>query len=151
MQTSSSVVSKVLFFALLSIFFMQTNCFAGNGDTTKVQTLSFSKPARSGVFQFPTDTSKTYEKIIMLYSMRCKNGLVSTSQQRNLGCGEWDYNCYTYLVDSAQTDSIKQSRGNYDISHFSGTTFPYATNAPYNYIQYNQQQVQQANISILFL
>ena len=146
MQTSSSVVSKVLFFALLNIFFMQTNCFAGNGDTTKVQTLSFSKPARSGVFQFPTDTSKTYEKIIMLYSMRCKNGLVSTSQQRNLGCGEWDYNCYTYLVDSAQTDSIKQSRGNYDISHFSGTTFPYATNAPYNYIQYNQQQVSYLSI-----
>src|SRR5258705_12345873 len=81
--------------------------FSAVGDTTVVQVFRFDTTMRAGVFLFPNDTSKTYEKIIMLYSMRCKNGLVSTSSNTNLGCGEWDYNNYTYVVDSSQTDSLK--------------------------------------------
>ena len=73
------------------------------GDTTVVQTLRFDTTLRAGMFMFPDDTSKTYEKIIMLYSMRCKNGLISNGTNTNLGCGEWDYNCYTSVIDSSKT------------------------------------------------
>lgn len=96
---------------------------------------------RAGMFQFPDDSTKTYEKIIMLYSMRCKNGLVSTGSNPNLGCGEWDYNCYTYIIDSSLTDSIRAQAPDYTISNWSDTLFPY-TNAPvYDYFRSYQQAV----------
>ena len=88
-----------------------------SGDTTVVRTFRFDTTMRSGMFAFPTDSNKTYEKIIMLYSMRCKNGLISTQSLPNQGCGEWDYNCYTYVVDSSQTDSLKSSQNSYLISN----------------------------------
>ena len=112
-----------------------------SGDTTVVRTFRFDTTMRSGMFAFPTDSNKTYEKIIMLYSMRCKNGLISTQSLPNQGCGEWDYNCYTYLIDSTQTDSLIQSSNDHYISNWSGTTFPYTTTPLYNYTQYAQQDV----------
>lgn len=112
-----------------------------SGDTTVVNTFNFNSQVRSGIYQFPNDTAKRYEKIIMLYSMRCKNGQVSSGANPNVGCGEWDYNCYTYIVDSSQTDSMAASRGNYDISNFTGTSFPYTAVPQYNYIQDQQQEV----------
>jgi Peptide-N-glycosidase F, C terminal/Concanavalin A-like lectin/glucanases superfamily/Secretion system C-terminal sorting domain len=114
---------------------------AFSGDTTVVRTFRYDTTMRAGMFDFPDDTTKTYEKIIMLYSMRCKNGLISNSSAPNQGCGEWDYNCYTYLIDSTQTDSLKQTSNDYYISNFSGTSFPYTTTPLYNYVQYTQQNV----------
>ena len=114
---------------------------AGPGDTVVVRTFNFDTNMRAGVFQFPDDTTKTWEKITMLYSMRCKNGLVSTGSNTNLGCGEWDYNCYTYLVDSTQTDSLKLTHPNYLVSNFSGNTFYFTSNPVYNYTQTQQQVV----------
>ena len=38
-----------------------------SGDTTVVRTFRFDTTMRSGMFAFPTDSNKTYEKIIMLY------------------------------------------------------------------------------------
>ncbi|MEO5569672.1 MAG: peptide-N-glycosidase F-related protein [Bacteroidia bacterium] len=138
------------FILILSLFLslmLLNNCAnAGVGDTTIVQTFRFDTSMRAGVFMFPTDTAKTYEKIIMLYSMRCKNGLISNSGNTNLGCGEWDYNCYTYLVDSAQTDSLDAYHKSYDISNFTDTVFNYTTNPVYAYIQYNQQAVTYTSI-----
>ena len=107
----------------LSCLYEPVQVHAGVGDTTIVQTFRFDTTMRAGVFQFPNDSTKTYEKIIMRYKMRCKNGLVSTGTQRNLGCGEWDYNCYTYLVDSSQTDSLHRTHGSYLISNFTDTVF----------------------------
>lgn len=112
-----------------------------SGDTTVVNTFNYSNTARSGMFQFPSDTTKTYEKIIMLYSMRCKNGQISTQTQRDLGCGEWDYNCNTYIVDSSLTDSLRLTRGDHAISNWTDTVFPYTNVPQWNYIQYNQQDV----------
>ena len=112
-----------------------------SGDTTIVRTFRFDTTMRSGMFEFPSDSTKTYEKIIMLYSMRCKNGLISTQSQPNQGCGEWDYNCYTYLIDSTQTDSLFQSSNDYYISNWTGSSFPYTTTPQYNYTQYTQQDV----------
>ena len=114
---------------------------AASGDTTVVRTFRFDSNDRSGVYQFPNDSTKTYEKIIMLYSMRCKNGLISTSTQRDLGCGEWDYNCYTYLVDSSLTDSVLRKSPSYVISNWTDTVFPYTNTPQWNLIRSEQQEV----------
>jgi len=94
------------------------------------------------MFQFPVENGTTYEKIIMQYSMRCKDGLVSTQGAPNdHGCGEWDYSCNTFITDSAKTDSIKATHASYIISGFSGTTYQYTTQPTYTYYQYSQQNV----------
>jgi hypothetical protein len=74
-------------------------------DTVVVQTLTYDSVGRAGVYDFP-DTG-SFEKVIMQYSMRCHNGLVSNSTNTEQGCGQWDYNCETYIIDSARTDSVK--------------------------------------------
>jgi hypothetical protein len=82
----------------------------------------------------------------MLYSMRCKDGLVSTGSNTNLGCGEWDYNCYTFIVDSTQTDSLVTVSNSHAISNTTATSFNYTTTPVYSYMQYNQQQVTYNNV-----
>lgn len=129
------------FLTLMFLMLMTAAQARPSGDTTVVNTFTFSNTSRSGIFHFPDDTTKSYEKIIMLYKMRCKNGLISTSGNTNLGCGEWDYNCYTYIVDSSQTDSLAASRSNYDISNWTDTVYAYTTLPLWNYIQTNQQEV----------
>lgn len=107
-------------------------------DTVIVQTFDFNSTTRSGVFQFPNDTS-AYEKILMQYRIRCKDGLVSTGSNTNLGCGEWDYSCNTYITDSSMTDSVKSTYPSHIISNFSGTKFYYTNNPTYTHTQYNQK------------
>jgi len=129
-------------FSLLVAFFsFNTKVVAGPGDTTVVQTFYYDTTMRAGEFLFPSDTAIHYEKIIMLYSMRCKDGLVSNSSNTNLGCGEWDYNCYTFVVDSSQTDSLNTKASSYLISGVTDTVFNYTSQPLYSYTQYNQQQI----------
>ncbi|HRY31337.1 MAG TPA: peptide-N-glycosidase F-related protein [Bacteroidales bacterium] len=134
---------RKLYFSLIPacIIFFNTMLVAGPGDTVVVKTFRFDTSMRQGVFQFPDNPGQSWEKILMLYSMRCKNGLVSNSTYPNQGCGEWDYNCFTYLVDSTQTDSLRTIRNSHDISSFSGTLFPYTTQPVYSWTLYQQQQV----------
>lgn len=116
--------------------------FAFGQDTTIIQTLTYDSTGRDYMFQFPADNGTTYEKVIMQYSMRCKDGLVSTSGAPNdHGCGEWDYSCNTFITDSAKTDSIKATHASHLISSFSGTTYEYTTQPTYTYYQYSQQEV----------
>ena len=107
-----------------------------------VQTFVFSNASRSGVFRFPDHPTKTYEKIKMQYRMRCKNGLVSTSSNRNLGCGEWDYSCNTYVTDSSLIDSVKATHPNHIINGFSGSSFSYSASPTHIYYQFAQKQTQ---------
>ncbi len=132
----------LLTLAVIAITFIKPEkLFAGIGDTTVVQTLRYDTTMRTGVFQFPDDSTKTYEKIIMRYGLRCKSGLISDGTNTNRGCGEWDYNCNTFIVDSTQTDSLHKTGKNYVISNFTDTTYIYTSQPVYNYVQYNQQQV----------
>ena len=85
------------------------------GDTIVVPVLDYLNPSRSVVANFPTNPSVSYEKVIMRYAMRCKNGLISSGGQRNLGCGEWDYSCNTYLTDSTNADSSSATIAKYRI------------------------------------
>jgi len=106
-------------------------------DTTLVQTLTFDSIARAYTFQFP-DGSETYRKVLMRYRMRCKGALISTGSNTNLGCGEWDYSCNTFITDSTRTDSVKAIHPNYIISGFSGTPFNYTANQTYTYYSFDQ-------------
>ena len=73
---------------------------ASSGDTTVVQTFSFSdaRGTKMRKFLFPNDASKQYEKILMLYSAKCK------TTGSTAACGEWDYDQATELLIPAGTD-----------------------------------------------
>ncbi len=127
-------MKKIYVFYLLFVFPL----FLNAQDTTVVQTLTFDSTGRSYVFDFPEDTGQSYEKILMLYSMRCKNALVSTGSDRNKGCGEWDYSCNTFITDSTRIDSIKDTHPSHIISGFNGTEFDYTTKKVYSYYRFKQ-------------
>ena len=97
-------------------------------DTIVVKTLNYSSTTRDTTIAFPEGTD-SYEKILMLYSMRCKNALVSDGSNRNKGCGEWDYSCNTYIEDPSRADSLLASTTNYSIAGFTGNSFNYSTKA----------------------
>ncbi|NOX86528.1 MAG: T9SS type A sorting domain-containing protein [Chlorobi bacterium] len=130
----------VFSFALLS---------QSTGDTIVVKTFNYSQTHGSGIrdtmIDFPDNPGITYEKVIMLYNMRCKKGLVSTTTDRNKGCGEWDYSCNTYITDSSKVDSVLSFTNSHYISAFSGTQFPYVETPLYDYYQYREKNVQVNN------
>ncbi|MBL4653360.1 MAG: hypothetical protein JKY53_10945 [Flavobacteriales bacterium] len=128
----------ILFLATIAVSF--TAYSQTPGDTTIIQTLTFDSTGRSYMFNFPDGTT-SYEKIIMQYRMRCTDGLVSTGANTNLGCGEWDYSCNTFVTDSSRTDSIKAIHPDYIISSFTGTTFNYTSIPTYTYYQSTQEEV----------
>ena len=115
--------------------------FINAQDTIKVQTLTYDSTGRNYMFDFPPDDGTSYEKILMRYSMRCKNGLISNSNDRNKGCGEWDYSCNTYIRDSSYTDSVKAIHPTHIISNFTGSTFNYTTNPTNTYYKYTQKSI----------
>lgn len=122
------------------------------GDTILVNTFNYTQTAGSGirdtVIHFPDLPGVTYEKVIMKYNMRCKNGLVSPgiAGQTNIGCGEWDYSCNTYIHDSTRVDSVALTHPSHTITGFSGSTFSYSNAPLHDYYLYDQQQVVLNNI-----
>jgi len=136
-----------LFFALLlpTLIFSQSV-----GDTTIIPTINYTQTqspnGRDTMIQFPDEPGQSWEKIIMSYNMRCKDGLVSNQSNTNLGCGEWDYKCNTFITDSSRVDSILSFQASHTITHFSGDTFHYVETPTYNYYQHLQQNVQVNNI-----
>lgn len=129
-------MKKVLLFTLLLVSYT-----LHSQDTTIIQTLTFDSAGRNYVFDFPQDNGQSYEKIIMEYRIRCKDGLVSSGTNTNLGCGEWDYSCNTYITDSSYTDSLKSIQANYIISDFNETSFNYTTYPTFSYFQSTQQEL----------
>ncbi|MBL7771340.1 MAG: T9SS type A sorting domain-containing protein [Chitinophagaceae bacterium] len=118
------------------------------GDTIVVQAFDYTQNTygqgdRKMMVNFPSQPGLTFEKILMLYNMRCKGGAVGSQvpPSGTLGCGEWDYSCNTYVTDSTKTDSVKSKHPSHIIPGFSGTSFPYTALPTYTYYQYNQQQV----------
>lgn len=135
---------KTLFSFLFS--FIALAVVAQNvGDTITIPTINYSQTqspnGRDTMIDFPDDANQKYEKILMLYNMRCKDGLVSNSSNTNLGCGEWDYSCNTYIYDSTRVDSVINYTASHQITNFTGTPFNYVDYPIYDYYQYNQQEV----------
>jgi len=127
---------------ILSLFFyLAFMVCAIAQETITVQTLTYDSTGRDYMFDFPEEDGTTYERILMHYSMRCKGAKVSVPGNTNLGCGEWDYSCNTYVVDSSYIDSLAATHPTHIISGFSGEMFSY-TNTPTNvYTQYDQKEV----------
>ncbi len=133
----------LLVFISLSIFAQST------GDTIVIPTYNYTQThgwpwcgfSRDTMIDFPDDPGVTYEKIIMAYNMRCKDGFVSVPGNTNLGCGEWDYSCNTYIHDSSRVDSVISFTNTHSISGFTGTTYEYADGALFNYYQFLQKEV----------
>ncbi len=124
---------------LLSVF-ISTTCWGQvPGDTLVVTSIDYTMTYGSGIrdtlVYFPSDTNLTFEKILMQYSMRCKDGKVSppVAGQTNDGCGEWDYSCNTYIEDDSKADSVKHYTSSHNIANFSGSTFDYIPNALIDY------------------
>ena len=121
------------------------------GDTILVHSFNYGQTyghvwdgtIRDTSIMFPTDNSISYSKVLMYYSIRCKDALVSppVSGQTNIGCGEWDYSCNTYIEDSSRVDSFYAKHINYSISSFSGTVFNYVSNPMNSYYRYLQKNV----------
>lgn len=128
-------MKKIYFLLLLSIFLFSTNSNGQNiGDTIIVPVLDYSNPSRNVVANFPTNSALTFEKVIMRYAMRCKNGLISPpiSGQTNLGCGEWDYSCNTYITDSTTADSSISNINRYIIFPDTNSSGIYSTTPTWN-------------------
>ncbi len=115
---------------------------------TTVQAFTYSSTTRDTVITFPEGDHNEYEKILMLYSMRCTDGLISPpiQGQTNNGCGEWDYSCNTYIEDPTQLDSLRAEAPNYVISNFSDDEFPYTSQQTYRYVQATQKEVNYTNV-----
>lgn len=117
--------------------------------STVVPMLNYNSTTRDTVVQFPNGDHNQYKKILMHYSMRCKDGLVSTGSNTNLGCGEWDYSCNTNIVDSTQVDSLKQVAPDHVISGFSGEVYEYTSQPTYHGKQLLKKEVTYVSGEIL--
>ncbi len=114
-------------------------------DTTWVSGFNYGSGTRDSLVQFPEGDHNRFAKVLMFYSMRCKDGLVSTSSERNKGCGEWDYSCNTNVIDSSRTDSLKVLHPNYIIQGLTDNFFSYTTKPTFTYYSYTQQKVVPVN------
>jgi len=137
-------------FLSIFLFIITTSIIAQSiSDTIVVSTFNYSQTSGGGIrdtmIDFPDDIGLSFEKVIMLYNMRCKDGLVSVQGNTNRGCGEWDYSCNTYITDSSRVDSVLSFTNSHSISVFSGTTFDYVETPLYDYYQYRQKEVQLNN------
>tara|TARA_B100001142_G_scaffold330264_1_gene397429 strand:- start:982 stop:4509 length:3528 start_codon:yes stop_codon:yes gene_type:complete len=143
---------KKLYLACITFFLWNNICAQNTGDTIIIQTFihdawtdgngnSTGSGVRDTIAHFPTDTSLTFEKIIMSYNMRCKDNVSSNpGGNSRIGCGAWDYSCHTYIHDSTRTDSILSFTSDYIITDFSGSIYNYSINPVFNYrkfLQYN--------------
>lgn len=131
-------MKKTLF--LLCALFASMAYAQNPGDTLVVKAFKYGSSTRDTLIQFPGN-NLSFEKIILKYNMRCKNGLVSNSNNTNLGCGEWDYSCNTFIVDSTRIEYNTATHPSHIISNFSGTVFPYSNTALYDYYNFLHTQV----------
>lgn len=133
-------------FTFFLTFFSITMIAQTMGDTIVVTTFNYTQTHGGGIrdtmIDFPDEPNQSFEKVLMLYNMRCKDGLVSVPGNTNRGCGEWDYSCNTYITDSSRVDSLLSYTNSHYISAFTGTTYNYVETPLYDYYQFRQKEVQ---------
>jgi hypothetical protein len=133
-------------FTLLLVVFSVSIFAQATGDTIVIPTFNYTQTDGGGIrdtmIDFPDNPDQTYEKIIMLYNMRCKDANVSVPGNTNYGCGEWDYSCNTYINDSSRTDSVINFLASHSISAFNGSSFNYVESPIFDYYQYRQKVVE---------
>ena len=126
----------------LTVLLLEVLCLTAQmpGDTIRVNGFNFSSTTRDTVIDFPSDPDLTFEKVILKYTMRCPDGLVNDGSNTQ-GCGEWDFSCNTYLVDSSHVESVANTVQSHSITNFDGTVFPYKEMPVYNYLRGLQSDV----------
>lgn len=119
------------------------------GDTITVKTFTFESTSRDTIIHFPTYNSSEIERVYMRYAMRCKDGLISPgiSGQTNIGCGEWDYSCNTYITDSTRIDSLLASTSKYKVYPAPSVSNRYSTLPTFNITEKIQQHENLLNIN----
>lgn len=127
------------FALLLIILFVHTSI--NSQDTITVQAFNYDSNTRDSLIYFPEGDHNEYRQIIMSYNMRCKDALVSTTSDRNKGCGEWDYSCNTSIIDSTLVDSLQATHPDNIIVGFSGDQFNYSTSPVYEYQEKTFQNI----------
>ncbi|MFZ4543087.1 MAG: T9SS type A sorting domain-containing protein [Saprospiraceae bacterium] len=128
-------------FCLLVLFLFSVKIAIAQ-DTLVVPSFNFkSSTKKDTMVNFPTEDHANFEKILMQYTMRCKNAAVSTSSNRNLGCGEWDYSCNTLVTDSTRVDSTRATAPNYIISGYKEDFFPYVTRPTFTYTSFTLKEI----------
>ena len=109
-------------------------------DTTVVETITFDSIGRAGFYHFPD--SGSYQRVLLDYTMRCHHALISNSNNTEQGCGQWDYNCESYIWDSTRTDSLQNKAATAVISNYPGyTNFPYS-GPTYTTIRHDEKTAQ---------
>ncbi len=138
-------MKRIFLLAVLCAGFTYGLLAQAPGDTIITSTFNYTqtKFSRDSFIHFPELPGIKYEKIYMLYNLRCKDGLISpgVQGQTNIGCGEWDYTCNTYIVDSTKTDSVKAKHPSHIITGFNGNPYNYTTSPTYTYYKYTQYNV----------
>ena len=127
-------MKKSLYLFTCILFFGIANA-QNPGDTIVVKAFKYGSSTRDTLINFPGN-NLSFEKIIMKYNMRCKNGLISNQTQPNQGCGEWDYSCNTFIVDSTRIEQNANIAPSHVISNFTGTVFPYSNTPIYDYYNF---------------
>jgi hypothetical protein len=127
-------MKKSLYLFACILFFGIVNS-QNPGDTIVVKAFKYGSSTRDTLINFPGN-NLSFEKIIMKYNMRCKNGLISNQTLPNQGCGEWDYSCNTFIVDSTRIELNPNTAPSHVISNFTGTVFPYSNTPIYDYYNF---------------
>ncbi len=135
---------------LLGALFSNSLSAQSVGDSITVQAFDYSEthstnPWGGEIREKELDFSvlpedATFSKILMLYSMRCKDGLVSDANDRNKGCGEWDYSCNTFLHDPTKRDEVLYTHPNYKIGGFDGDSYAYSEDPTFTHYQYTHEE-----------
>ncbi len=144
------ILRRPLSFALLFLAALFISRTVRAQDTVVVQTLTYDSLSRTGSYVFPPDDGTSFERVIMQYRMRCHHALVSNGTKTEQGCGQWDYNCESYITDSARTDSIKQLQASAVVSNYpSGKNFPFTSQPTSTTFRRVDQQATYANAAAL--
>jgi len=140
-------MNKILLLFLLTSI-AQVSISQDFGDTIVVQSFTYDNDSRDIMVDFPDDPNLTYEKIILRYNMRCKDGNISTGTDRNLGCGEWDFSNNTYLVDSTDLEIVIDQVTSHFLTNWDDASLSYSETPIYDYYREETQEVTITNTVI---
>lgn len=131
---------------LIGMFFTSYGIAQSLGDTIVIETFDYNSTTRDTVIDFSVLPNVSFEKVLMKYNIRCKDGAVNTTGGNGVACGEWDYSCNTYLHDSSRIDSVRYFTPDYTVSSYSGTTFSYTSQPTNDFYQFTQFPIVVNNI-----
>ena len=125
-------MKTVLQFCLVLVCFTNVIFSQSPGDIIKVQAFTFENNSREMVLDFPDDPNLKFQKIELKYKMRCKDGLISTGDDRNKGCGEWDYTNNTYIVDEGYLSEEVETVDEYILTNYNQNSISYVSDPVYD-------------------